>query len=299
MGIYDRDYQRGYRPPSGFDLGGSTTLTTKLVIVMFGVYVVQLLTRGPLVRADHHAPGWFTELFSLYPDVLLRPWRLFEFLTYGFLHDYDDIRHIIFNMVGLWFFGRDVEYRYGTREYLSFFLIAIVVAGAIWVLGELVANRQFEAGPAMLGASGGISAVVILFALNFPHRTVLLMFVLPMPMWVAALLFVGYDAYGAVHRSGNVAFTAHLGGAMFAFLYYQSGWRLERFLPSGSLWKRLRPKPRLRIADPDSAGSAEPSTDDQVDEILKKINEQGRDSLTRQERRILEEASRKYQRRRH
>jgi hypothetical protein len=71
---------------------------------------------------------------------------------------------------------------------------------------------------------------------------------------------------------------------------------LERFLPGKGLLKQLRPKPKLRVLDPDSPDD---STEAQVDEILKKIQEHGRDSLTRRERRILEEASREYQKRRH
>jgi hypothetical protein len=93
----------------------------------------------------------------------------------------------------------------------------------------------------------------------------------------------------------NVAFTAHLGGALFALLYFQSGIRLERFLPSGSMLQHLQPKPKLRVHDPESAEDAEEA----VDEILKKIQAEGRDSLTRRERKILEEASREYQKRRH
>jgi membrane associated rhomboid family serine protease len=287
MGFYDRDYQRGYNgPQSGFNLGAPTTLTTKLVIVMFAVYVVQLLTKG-----------WFTNLFSLYPNVLRQPWHLYQLLTYGFLHDVGDLRHIVYNMIGLWFFGRAVEYRYGSREYLAFFLVAVIAAGLVWVLGEFAANRRMVDFPAMLGASGGVTAVLILFALNFPHQTVLFMFFIPMPMWVLALILVGVDAMGAVNRAGNVAFTAHLGGAVFAFLYFQWGWRLERFLPSGAMLKRMRPKPKLRVVDPDSPDSPDDSTDAQVDEILKKIQEHGRDSLTRRERRILEDASREYQKR--
>ena len=54
----------------------------------------------------------------------------FQLLTYGFLHDVWQIQHIIFNMLALWFFGRSVEYRYGKREYLAFFLVSVVVAGA-------------------------------------------------------------------------------------------------------------------------------------------------------------------------
>ena len=58
----------------------------------------------------------------------------------------------------------------------------------------------------MMGASGGIAAVVILFALNFPYRTILFMFIIPMPMWVFALIIVLMDAMGAVNLAGsNVA----------------------------------------------------------------------------------------------
>lgn len=293
MGIYDRDYQRGnYRPQSGFEIGGPTTLTTKLVIVMFAVFVVQLSTKPNQLTSG---PGWFTELFSLYPDVLRRPWHLFQLLTYGFLHDVNDIRHIIYNMIGLWFFGRAVEGRYGPREYLAFFLTAVVAGGLVWVLGEFAANRRMVDLPPMLGASAGVTAVLILFALNFPQQTVLFMFVIPMPMWVLAIILVGMDALGAVDRSGNVAFTAHLGGALFAFIYFQSNWRLDRFLPSATTWKRLKPKPKLRVLNPDSTDQ---STDARVDEILKKIQDQGRDSLTRGEQRILDDASREYQKRR-
>jgi hypothetical protein len=186
--------------------------------------------------------------------------------------------------------------RYGRREYLIFYLTAIVVAGLVWTLAELPTGSRSAA----MGASGGVTAVVILFALNFPFRTVLFMFFLPMPMWLAAVIFVVIDALGAmsVRDAGNVAVTAHLGGALFAFLYYKWGARLERLLPTWSLssLKRLGPRPKLRVHDPDA--EEEETTESQVDRILQKIQEQGQDSLTHAERRILEEASREYQKRR-
>lgn len=295
MGFYDRDYQRGgsYDRQPGFYLGGERTLTTNLVLLMIGIYIIQILTRG-----QYPDSGWFTELFSLHADVVKRPWQVYQFLTYGFLHDVWGIQHILFNMITLWFFGRSVEYRYGKREYLLFFLISVVVAGVTWFLGEFAANRALSPVVA-LGASGGISAVLILFCLNFPHQLIYIWGVLPIPAWVFAILFVGQDIYGTMGRNAgegpNVAFTAHLGGALFGFLYFQSGWHFERMLPSGSLLKRLKPKPKLRVHDPESPDETEKA----VDDILKKIQEHGRDSLTRRERRILEEASREYQKRRH
>jgi membrane associated rhomboid family serine protease len=284
MGLYDRDYHRGDYGQPGFHVTAPTTVTVKLMIVTGAVYVAQLLTRNS---------GSVTEFCALYDTWYREPWQAYRLLTYGFIHapnEPNDLWHIALNMFALWLFGRDVEYRYGAREFLLFYLAAIIVAGLVWTIAEL----PNQASAVVLGASGGVAAVVILFAMNFPYRTILFMFIIPMPMWVAAVIIVGLDAFGAINRSGNVAFTAHLGGAMFGFLYYQWRWRLERWLPSGSLLKRLRPRPRLRVVDPDDADS----TDRRVDEILKKIQEQGQDSLTRGERRILEEASREYQKRR-
>jgi membrane associated rhomboid family serine protease len=283
MGFYDRDYQRGdyYDRQPGFYLGGPRSMTVNLIIFTCLAYVAQLLSHE-----------WLTDAWILYKDWYREPWQAYRLLTYGFLHSPRDLWHILLNMFALWLFGRDVENRYGPREFLAFYLVAIVFAGLVWTLAEIPSPMP----SAVLGASGGIAAVVILFAMNYPHRTMLFMFVIPMPMWVAAVIMVGMDAFGAIDRAHNpIACTAHLGGAMFGFLYYQWRWRLARFLPSGAMLERLKPKPKLKVHDPESAED----TDEAVDEILKKIQAQGRDSLTRHERRILEEASREYQKRRH
>lgn len=295
MGFYDRDYQRGdyYERQPGFHLGGPRTLTTNLVIVMFVIYAIQIATRGP------RDVGWFSDTFHLSGEVLTHPYLAFQLLTYGFLHDVRQISHILFNMLALWFFGRSVEYRYGKREYLTFFLVSVVISGSAFLIGEFIAQRDVQMIPNLVGASGAVSAVVILFCLNFPHQILHVWGVFPIPAWVLGIVYVGNDVFGAVSRQSGegakVAFTCHLGGALFALLYFQSGMRLERFVPSSSMLERLRPKPKLKVHDPESAEE----TDDAVDEILKKIQAQGRDSLTRRERRILEEASREYQKRRH
>jgi membrane associated rhomboid family serine protease len=283
MGLYDRDYQRGgydKREP-GFHVGAPTTLTTTLVLVTVVIYLAQFATGQ-----------WLTAVGSLDADWYRRPWHAYQLLTYGFLHSPSDLWHIVLNMFVLWLFGREVEDRYGRGEFLAFYLAAIVVAGLVWTLAEI------PVGPfaVMMGASGGIAAVVVLFAMNFPYRMILFMFIIPMPMWVFAIIIVAMDAFGAVNRSGNVAYTAHLGGAAFGFFYYKSGLRLERWLPDQSRLRDWRRKPKLRVIDPDSVD--QDATDRRVDEILRKIQEHGQDSLSNRERRILEQASREYQKRR-
>jgi membrane associated rhomboid family serine protease len=296
MGIYDRDYERngGYGQQPGIRLDGPRTLTTNLVLVTFGVYLLQIFTQPgqPAAAGDS---GWFSNYFSLHADVLQKPWLLFELLTYGFLHDPGDIKHIIFNMLGLWFFGRAVEQRYGRQEFLAFYLIAIVFAGIVWLISQLIMAGAPLSIIRMLGASGGLSAVLILFALNYPKQMVYIWGVLPLPAWAFAIFFVGSDVMGALNRSGNVAYTAHLGGALFGFLYFQNRWRVSTWLPSRFSLPKPKSKADLRIHQPEEVES---ETDQRVDAILKKIQEQGQESLTWRERRTLEKASQEYQRKR-
>jgi membrane associated rhomboid family serine protease len=284
MGIYDREYSRG--PEPGFHLSAPTSATVQIMLLTGAVYLLQL-TVGER----------FDQMFSLKADWFTRPWTCYQLLTYGFLHSTRDIGHILLNMLIFFMFGRELEHRYGRREFVTFYLVAIVFAGLCWSLSEYayassVGAQQFANRVMTVGASGGIAGLVALFALNFPHRQVLLFFVIPMPMWVAAVLGLGYDVMGAVNRTGAVAFTAHLGGALFGLLYYHFKWKLSSFLPS----KLAMPgsKPRLRVHAPsDENGSEEDELGDKVDAILQKIQEQGQDSLTWNERRLLEKASRK------
>jgi membrane associated rhomboid family serine protease len=285
MGLYDRDYTR-YGEQPGFQLSAPQSATTKLVIITAAAYVAQLTISG------------FTEHLALWSDWYAEPWKAYTLLTYGFLHADDafggqaDIAHILINMLILWMFGREVEQRYGQRQFVAFYLSAIVLSGLAWSLLESAVGTR----AALVGASGGVAGVVTLFALNFPHRRVLFMFVIPMPMWVAALIGVGYDALGAARRTGEVAYTAHLMGAAYgALFYYYRVSALSLIEPLLSKAKQ-RNRPRLRVVQ-----NEEDESDDlgrQVDEILAKIKEHGQDSLTRSERRILERASREYQQKR-
>jgi membrane associated rhomboid family serine protease len=265
----------------GFRVSSPVTATGQLVAVTVAVYLAQLA--WPSV----------TERFSLEADWFRRPWQFYQLLTYGFLHSPRDVWHIIGNMLVLWFFGRDLETRMGRAEFLTFYLTAIVIAGAVWTLSEM----SFGSRAAMLGASGGISGLFALYALFYPHRQVLFMMVLPMPMWLAALIGIGWDVKGAMARTGNVACTAHLAGAVFGLWYYKLNVQLSRALGWLNPFAALK-RPRLRVHEPEPEGDDSDPLSARVDEILQKIQEQGQESLTAAERRTLERASRRYQQKR-
>ncbi len=288
MGIYDREY---YRDESrGFTLGGPSarSMVTNLILVTVGIYLVDLFSGDRL-----------TQYAALTSDTLLKPWLWWRFLSYGFLHDTTALGHILFNMLALYFFGRDVEGVYGRREFLWFYLTSIVVAGVAWA-----AVAQLDGTPPgvhVVGASGAVTAIVLLFILHFPHRTVLLFFVLPVPAWVLGVLILLMDFSGATRGGTHVAHTAHLAGAAFAFLYQRSGWRISRLVSSEGRWSGgwrqwLKRRPKLRLHDPEAE---EARLREEVDRLLEKVYREGEASLTPAERRKLEAASRKYQKRRH
>ena len=283
MGIYDRDYERehNYDDRPGVRLRMPQSMTMRLILLTAIVYLVQLVSGGVVTRFGMLDSDWFYQ-----------PWKAYTLLTYGFLHAPNNLMHILANMYGLWLFGSGVESRYGSREFLWFYLTAILVGGVVWTLAEIPSGGL----AGMYGASAAVVAVMVLYAFLYPHQTILFMFVFPLPMWMLAVLLTGFDVVGAVQRSGDVAFTAHLGGAAFAAAYYKFGWRITSFVPGQWKLPKLRRRPPLRVHQPTEEAD---DTEDAVDHILRKIREHGQDSLTRQERRILEEASREYQKRRH
>ena len=306
MGIYDRDYYRE-QPRPQYRLRGPRTVVGAIILINVAFFLANGLLTPPkeLGPSDaflskeqqiEKAMGWITYHMAVKMSTLSHPLRWWQFLTYGFAHaSPPEYWHIAGNMLVLFFLGRDIEGRYGSKEFLRLYLTMLVVASVAWAGVEMV-QRGDPATPAV-GASGAIAGVVILYALNFPHRTLLLFFVIPMPAWVAGLLFVLVDIYGALSGEGHIAYAAHLGGAAFAFLYFRFKWNLTRWSGWFSL-DRLKPRPRLRVHDPGPKPPEEQQLSNEVDRILKKISQQGEQSLTRAERRTLETASRQYQQKR-
>ncbi|MBI3838747.1 MAG: rhomboid family intramembrane serine protease [Planctomycetia bacterium] len=277
MGIHDRGY---YREEQRSAWLGNRSMVFNLIVLNVAIFL-----------ADHVFDYRISEELGLKSDLLRAPWQFWQLLTYGFVHDPQSIMHVGLNMFGVWLFGTDVEQIYGRVEFLRIYVSTIIVAGLIWAAVETGTGGQSE----LVGASGGVMGLMIIYVLHFPQRTFYIYGILPLKAWALGALYVVGDLMGAAQNTDNVAHLAHLSGMAYGFVYYRSGWNLGRLIPqriSGSMFK-LRPP--LRIHDPGSPGR---DLNEQVDQILEKISREGESSLTKKERRTLEEASRRYQRRR-
>lgn len=294
MGIYDRDYYRQPRPQRSLSV--PRTIVGTLILINVVVFLADgLLTPLPEGALPGQC-GAIANALAVKPGSLTKPWLWWQFLTYGFAHaSVPNYWHIIGNMLVLFFLGRDIESLYGRKEFLRLYLAMLVVSSVVWAIIERV---QGHTAPAV-GASGAVTGIVILYALSFPRRTLLLFFVIPTPAWVVGLLVVFLDVWGALGgTSEKIAFTAHLGGAAFAFLYHRFGWNLTRWTPGWFSSVGRGRRPRLRVHDPDRQQHEDRELSKEVDRILEKIHREGEDSLSRKERRTLENASRQYQKRR-
>lgn len=283
MGIYDRDYyqdeERGRWGGGLSRATGGRSVVINLILLNAAIYVADMFMSGRVANA-----------LELQSNLFQRPWQCWQLVTYGFVHDPRDLTHILFNMFGLWLFGTDVESIYGKAEFLRIYLTGVVVAGLAWA-----ATAAASGGSVLVGASGGVMCLMILFVLHFPRRLLYIWGVLPVPAWALGTLYVAADFLG-VQSDDLVAHVAHLGGVAFGAVYYYAGFNLGRLIPRRFSLPSWKLKPKLRIHD--EAEDRAPDLNQQVDQILEKISREGESSLTKSERRTLEEASRRYQRRR-
>ena len=209
---------------------------------------------------------------------------------------------LLFNMIGLFFFGRLIERKLGRFEFLRFYLLSIVAGGIIGALFNFIAMQTTGAPPTRtIGASGGVIAIVILFACYFPNEEILLMAIIPIKAWIVATFFVISNLAGALGimqgmgPASNTAFTVHLAGAAFAGAYYYQKWNFGflDFSAASDIPDRLRRRARrakLKIHDPDKKLAKE---EDDADRILEKIHQQGESSLTAAERKVLQRYSKR------
>ena len=268
-------YQTSFEPPP---LPGR--LPPGLLALLITCSVVYLLQQ----LADYLTGGLFSFLFELRGEAVLHG-QIWQLLTYIFLHG--NVLHLALNLMGLFFFGREMEQTLGTRRFLLLFFGCGVLAGLGWMAISGTPHAH------CVGASGAVFGIMGAFAAMFPHRrvTLLVFFVLPVTV-TARWMVVGLGLvtiWSLFSHDGNIAHAAHLAGGVAGYIYG----RMRAAGPSGSggRWRAgfFRRSPRLRVLPDDN----EAPSQEEVDRILDKIRESGIKSLTRGERNALERASRR------
>jgi membrane associated rhomboid family serine protease len=237
-------------------------------------------------------PSFFVEWFAFWPaEVLTRPWGA---LTYMFLHG--GFWHLAINMLILFFFGPPLEARWGSREFIRYYLVC--------GLGGVALSFLFVSNP-IIGASAAIYGLMLAFALHWPEAPIYIWGIFPVKAkWLVGFLFVMSLMSALGGAGGNIAHFAHLGGIVTGFLYLKSDWRpteVGRVRKKGVRVRRMAIVPReepRRKASPGDSKESQTSTGeeailDEVDRILDKISAEGMTSLTSEERETLNDVSKR------
>lgn len=152
--------------------------------------------------------------------------RFWQIITYAFLHSTGNFTHLLFNMLGLWMFGEEIERYVGPRRLLACYFASVVTAA----LSQLFIPILFGAPPApTIGASGGVFGLLLAYAFLFPNRKVVpLIPPIPMPAWLFATIYAALELFlGVTGTLSGIAHFAHLGGMVGSFLVIMQ-WRRAR-----------------------------------------------------------------------
>lgn len=295
-----------YRPFGGFSV--FPKVIKNLLIINVAVFFVQMLANNLLVGGK---PLWYllNLWFALNPLSEGFNFQVWQLITYQFMHG--SFSHILFNMFALWMFGMEIENYWGSKKFLTYYLLCGVVAG----LFQLFLTPLLGSAAAVtIGASGAIYGVMIAFALMFPDRYIFLYFLVPVKAkyLIGFLLVIEFMLVDSAQS--NVAHLAHLGGAITGFLFIMFDKRID--VPLKRIFKRSGYGTNNKFNNPFSGISEkfkrksknieeanyydinkkkqeDEISQEEIDKILDKISQSGYQNLTEREKNILFNASKK------
>jgi membrane associated rhomboid family serine protease len=275
----------------------------QLIIINLAVFVVMgvimVITRiggldglWSLIHEQFQIPARFSEFIT-------RPWTL---LTYMFMHDLSGILHILFNMLIMYWFGRVFVEYLGSDKLIAVYLLGGIAGGVLYLLAYNTV--PFFVSQSEAYRIGSVNAIVVATATLLPNYTFFLLFIGPVRIKYIAAVFVFLSFLGSVgnNAGGNIA---HLGGALMGFLYMkqlQSGINWGGWITVTLDWFKdlFKEKPKVKVSyrkeRPTTTKSATPEkgyTQEEIDRILDKISEGGYESLTKDEKEKLFNASKK------
>lgn len=260
-----------------FDRGGGPEIRLPLVLPASKAL---LWVNGGLFLLSSALP-WLIEIFALWPSQWAARFPfvpIWQVLTYGFLHS-RDVFHLLYNLLGIYFFGSMLEGIVGSRRYLAWYLAAIAFGGVVQLTAGLLASAG-DAGPVAytLGASGGVLFLIVACATLRPD-TLVIFILFPMQMKTLALILVGVDVFRLLVGGGETAYLVHLAGAALGFGAVKLRW----------IWIDPIEKLEEQRAAAEQRGAADDAR--RLDLLLEQIHQRGIGSLSKSEKAFLKRMS--------
>jgi membrane associated rhomboid family serine protease len=236
MSIGTRDYARPYVG------GGGLPYAVKwLLIANIAVFLLQNFGLGT----------FFEWNFALWPAQLLSRFAVWQLISYAFLHS--GIMHILFNMLALWMFGRELEGVWGSRTFFRFYFACAVGAGICVALLHFLSREHPLAHT--VGASGAVYGILLASAMMWPDRLVYIYAVLPVKMKHLVIVYGAISFIGLYQGGGQISHIGHLGGLLSGWIFMKTQFKRRSRGPSFSFslgdrykaWKLERNKRKFQV----------------------------------------------------
>jgi len=235
MSIGTRSYARPYASGGGLPYG-----IKMLLIANTAIFLLQFFG----------ANQFFLDYFALRPASLLSMFAVWQLATYMFLHG--GFTHILFNMLALWMFGRELEATWGTERFLRYYFFCGIGAGVCIVLANYIlpGGNPFSV---TLGASGAVYGILLASAVLWPDRIIYFNFLFPIKMKYFVMIY-GAISFLMVARGMNsgVSDIGHLGGLICGWIYLKTP-RVRGASPLYTIqqqykaWKLARNKRKFQV----------------------------------------------------
>ncbi len=157
-----------------------------------------------------------TRVLALNPLLVTRQGMFWQPFTYQFVHA--NVSHILFNMLGVFFFGVAVERRIGSKEFLLFYLLSGTLSGVLSLLIYLVGGIDYVF---LMGASGAVFSLLLAYATLYPRSVIYLWAIIPIPAPILVLGYAGLEFFNLIAGlNQGVAHSTHLVGLAVAWVYF-------------------------------------------------------------------------------
>ena len=263
------------------------SIVEKLIYINIAVFVLASLIS--VIQGLYEGQiNWLVEWFSLDDDVSLllkKPWSI---ISYGFLHA--DFLHILTNLLVLHFIGHLFLEYFTEKQLLTFYFLGTFFGGILYIFSQNYFPLFEGKSSLLIGASAGISAIFIGITTYMPNYQLKIRFIGFVKLWYLAAIWVGLDIIGLIGSNAGGNF-AHLGGALFGFLYVRkaSNKDLKLFDKFTALFKRKKSPLRTvhKTTTKKNTSKDVNLNQQQIDKILDKISKSGYDTLTKSEKEFL------------
>ena len=223
-----------------FGPGPMTPAVRAIIFANIGAFIVTLLS-----------PALVIDWLGLSPFAVFEQGRVWQPLTYLFIHSPTGFTHILFNMLSVWMFGVELERRWGTMPFVKYYFVTGLGAAlstiAVSFLPFDAAARGYN--ETTIGASGAVYGLLMAWAMLFPNRQILFMFIFPLKARVFVLILGAIALLSALAASGGpVANLAHLGGLVAGWIYLKGPGNLRLELKYQlSRWRMARLRRRFDV----------------------------------------------------